>query len=127
MKTSREKGNAGESCSEKYLRRNKYSIIERNFNSIYGEIDIIASIEHTIVFVEVKLRKIISTAMSSLSAAKKKRIIRTSLIFLQNNPQYEDYYVRYDLIAVIDSQERNEYVIKHIPNAFFADEVCYEL
>ena len=51
-------GKLGEKIAEKYLIKNKYTIIEKNFYSKQGEIDIIAEEKDTreIVFIEVKTR-----------------------------------------------------------------------
>lgn len=46
----------GESLAAAYLGKNGYKILEKNFNSHYGEIDIVAIDSNTLVFVEVKTR-----------------------------------------------------------------------
>ena len=53
MKT-KEIGDFGESEACEYLKKQGYIIVEKNFHSRYGEIDIIALDEHCTVFVEVK-------------------------------------------------------------------------
>ena len=50
-------GNLGEDYAVKILKKNKYSILERNFTIRGGEIDIIAKDGEYLVFVEVKMRK----------------------------------------------------------------------
>ncbi len=49
-------GKWGEKAAEEYLRGKGFIILENNVRTPYGEIDIIASIEDLIVFVEVKTR-----------------------------------------------------------------------
>ena len=49
-------GNYGEDIAVKFLQKNKYKIIERNFLCKCGEIDIIAKDKNILVFVEVKSR-----------------------------------------------------------------------
>lgn len=56
MESNREKGFAGEEIAARFLRKNGYQILERNYRTKSGEIDIIASKKRTIVFVEVKTR-----------------------------------------------------------------------
>ena len=53
---NRIKGDIGENIACKYLIKNHYKILERNFKNSIGEIDIIARHKKEIVFVEVKSR-----------------------------------------------------------------------
>lgn len=50
------RGAWGEDYAAAYLRRHGYCILARNYSCRFGEIDIIASDRHYVVFVEVKLR-----------------------------------------------------------------------
>ena len=50
-------GKTGEEKAEKFLKGKKYKIIEKNYRCLYGEIDIIAEHNKTLVIVEVKYRK----------------------------------------------------------------------
>lgn len=54
FKTRKEIGNIGESVACEYLKRRGFSILDRNFVKKTGELDIIAQIEDTLHFVEVK-------------------------------------------------------------------------
>ena len=47
-------GNAGEEKATEFLKNQGYSIIERNFRTKGGEVDIIALKDDVVVFVEVK-------------------------------------------------------------------------
>lgn len=49
-------GRAGEKTAIKFLKKNGYRIIEKNFRTKAGEIDVIAEQEKVLVFVEVKTR-----------------------------------------------------------------------
>ena len=49
-------GDIGEKYVAKFLKKNKYKILERNYRKNYGEIDIIAANQEYIIFVEVKTR-----------------------------------------------------------------------
>ncbi len=46
----------GEKIAEKFLRKKGYQIIERNFTTKWGEIDLICSKDKVLIFVEVKLK-----------------------------------------------------------------------
>jgi putative endonuclease len=52
----RARGRLGEQIAERHLQRRGYRIVERNFRTRYGEIDLIAVSPRTIVFCEVKTR-----------------------------------------------------------------------
>jgi len=49
-------GKLGENLAVKLLQKNNYKVLERNFHTRFGEIDIIAQEADTLVFVEVKTR-----------------------------------------------------------------------
>jgi len=52
-------GKYGEDIAINYLRKNGYQIIERNFRTKFGEIDIITKYKKALIFFEVKYRKTI--------------------------------------------------------------------
>jgi len=54
MPTNKDVGNLGEDISVKHLVKLKYTILDRNFRRPWGEIDVVASKDETIHFIEVK-------------------------------------------------------------------------
>lgn len=111
------KGNDGEDRATSFLIKNGYVIIDRNWRTKYGEIDIIAFKNDTIVFIEVKTlpNGTIDMIQRELNQKKLKRIVETSKRFLINHRQYSNSYVRYDVI-VIDMPGFDP--VYHIENAF---------
>lgn len=109
------KGNIGELNVCKYLKSKKYKILETNFTLPYGEIDIIAQIKKTIVFIEVKKRETISFGYPSESVNFKKqnkiRIVAEK--YLVKNNLYEKFSCRFDVIEIVGDE-----IINHIENAF---------
>lgn len=73
-------GAEGEKRVANYLRKKGFAIINRNFQSRYGEIDIIAENEEYILFVEVKTRKENSlvSGIEAVDAFKQRRIMLTA-------------------------------------------------
>ena len=114
---TKERGNRGEEKAAFYLISKGFSIIERNWRTKGGEIDIIAYKNDTIVFVEVKTlpNGTLDMIQRELNYQKRQRIIKTSKRFLLNHRQYSNSYVRYDVI-VIDMPGFEE--VYHIENAF---------
>lgn len=110
-------GNSGEQKSCDYLLNHGFSIVERNYRTKDGEIDIIAKTGEILVFVEVKTLPSgnIETLLKELDTRKQKRIIKTSKCFLTKYRQYSNNYIRYDVI-VIDMPGYPE--VYHIENAF---------
>ncbi len=115
--TNKQKGNEGEEKACNYLVSNGYQIIERNFFTRYGEVDIIALKENTLVFAEVKtLPKGNSETLSQvLSLIKQKKIIETAKFFLLKYRKYNDSIIRFDVLAIDIPGYPPVY---HIENAF---------
>jgi len=85
--SKRETGESGESMACRYLRDNGYTVIERNFKTPTGEIDIIAKKRGTLHFFEVKARHGagFGTPFEALTPVKIRRIKRTAEWFLAKN------------------------------------------
>ena len=110
-------GKAGEEKAARYLIEKGYSIVARNWQTRFGEIDIIAVSNDVLVFAEVKTLPNGNADMLShvLDGRKQKKIIETSKRFLANNRQYSKHYIRYDVI-VADMPSLP--AVYHIENAF---------
>lgn len=110
-------GNDGENRAAQFLESQGYSIVERNYRIRLGEIDIIASKDNILVFVEVKTlpggnAEILAHELGSV---KQKRIIETAKYFLLNNRKYNDSLIRFDAV-VVDLPGYPD--IYHIQNVF---------
>ena len=69
---SRKKGNEGENFAAQTLEKDGYTLLCRNYTCKGGEIDIIASKQSFLCFVEVKMRSVESGESASLSVDEKK-------------------------------------------------------
>ena len=99
---SREKGNAAEELAAKYLYENGFEIVEKNFYSRFGEIDIIAMKDEVLHFVEVKSGKDYEKAVQNISPTKLSRLIKTGDVYMKKNLVDIDYM--YDAIIVVDDE-----------------------
>mgnify|MGYP004591118927 CR=1 FL=1 len=106
-KLNKQKGNIGEDLTCKYLVKNGYTIIKRNYRNRLGEIDIIAMYKKEVVFVEVKLRtsKQFGKGIESIGFYKKKNIINIAKLFIQQN-HIENLQIRFDAIEIFVEDEK---------------------
>ena len=105
---SQAKGKLGECIARIYLRLHLYKILEKNFRTNTGEIDIIAKKGETIVFVEVKFR---TNTREAVNYRKQKHIQNTALCYLKYKNCMESD-IRFDVIEILN------FKITHIKNAF---------
>lgn len=110
----RKLGTEYEDRAEEYLKQQGFIILERNFHSRSGEIDIVAKEDEYLVFIEVKYRRNNSSGspLEAVNANKQKRICRTAFYYCFKHGYGERMPCRFDVIA-IEGEE-----ILHIRNAF---------
>jgi len=108
-------GGLGEKIASDFLKKSGYRVIEKNFRSRYGEIDIIALDGQDIVFVEVKLRNNLSfgSGREAVSPAKQLRIIKSAVDYIKKK-SLEGRNVRFDVIEVCGRRD----TVEHIKSAF---------
>lgn len=89
-----------------YLQAKGLTLIAQNWQQPkVGELDLvmleIGKTWSTLVFIEVRQRQhsIFGDAALSVTAAKRRKIIKTAKYFLQQHPEYSDYECRFDVIA----------------------------
>ncbi|HQC27356.1 MAG TPA: YraN family protein [Treponemataceae bacterium] len=112
-----EKGKKGEERAVRYLVEKNYEILEQNWRTRKGEIDIIAKQDECVIFVEVKTipKGNIDTLSRLLDKQKQEKILKTAKYYLENNRQYSNYYIRFDVLVMgLASLEE----VYHIENAF---------
>lgn len=109
-------GSKGEDFAVKYLRRKKYRIIARNYQTRFGEVDIICTYGQYIVFVEVKTRSAnyMVSGKEAVTRRKQQKIIKAATEFLQSGDF--DLQPRFDVIEVISDGDIMS--ADHIENAF---------
>jgi putative endonuclease len=110
-------GSKGEDLAIQFLKKKGYRIIERNYKTSVGEIDIIARDGNTIVFVEVKTRTDDSFGYPFEAVNKKKRQKLKNLALLYLKRQVKESPVRFDVLSIFYTDAR-EQEIAHIKDAF---------
>ena len=90
---SRAKGNIAEDKAVLFLEERGYFIAERNFYSRFGEIDIIATKDDVLHFVEVKSGEDYELAIQNITPTKLSRFIKTCNVYLKKNSYEGDYMI----------------------------------
>ena len=121
MNNSKRKGLHYEAQAMSYLCEQGLSLIEQNYHSRFGEIDLIMRDQDTVCFVEVKYRKNMSFggAMNAIPYQKQQKIIKTAQIFISENRKFSRQAIRFD--ALMLQQGGEDISIDWIQNAFYAE------
>lgn len=92
----------GEKAVKTLLEEKGYRILETNYRTRHGEIDIIASMERTLVFVEVKTRSSISCGIpeEAVDYRKQRRIRKVAVEYLSKPGNERFLDLRFDVAAV---------------------------
>ncbi len=108
-------GNRGERAAEQYLRKNGYRILARNFTTDTGELDLVATDDAYLVFVEVKSRMSddFGAPSEAVDFTKQRKLSMVASQYIEKNMLF-GAPARFDVIEVrLDTGK-----IEHIQNAF---------
>ena len=111
-KLKKKLGRRGESKACRYLKRSGYKILERNYKTKFGEVDIIAGKGDVCAFVEVKTRLSDKFGAPSEAVTPEKHrryVLAAKYYFLRREM---NFIIRFDVIEVFRGK------INHIENAF---------
>lgn len=106
-KTSYQRGRWAEQAALEYLLDKNLKLLERNFRSVFGEIDLIMQDNNIILFIEVRYRSSnhFHSAIESINQKKCERIIITSNQYLGKDRAASLMDCRYDVVVLSGSQE----------------------
>jgi len=119
------KGKQAENIACEHLIKNGLKLIDKNFNSRYGEIDLIMQHKNTLVFVEVRYRKNADYggAKASITPGKQSKVRKTALYYMQLKGR--EFESRIDVVAITETADnltetknQNALDIEWIQNAF---------
>ena len=115
--TTQKKGRLGENLAVRFLKKNGFRIVTRNYRCRFGEIDVIAEQDDQLVFVEVRSHGSSQRYLpeETVNAQKQQRLSRTALTYIQTYG-LEDRAARFDIIAVETGGSKPE--VRHLPDAF---------
>ncbi len=112
-------GDRGERAAAKFLKRQGFRIVQRNYSTPWGELDIVALDGTTIVFVEVKTRSslVAGRPEEAVTLDKQKRLTNMALAYLKKHKLLE-HSARFDVVAIVWPEDAREPDIRHLRNAF---------
>ena len=120
----REIGKLGENIACKYLIKNKYKILSKNYHTRFGEVDIIArDLNSLLIFFEVKTRTSdkYGQGFEAVDYYKQQKLVKTTYFYLNENEIKDDNY-RIDVLSIdLDFKQRLGRVT-HFRNAVGEDE-----
>lgn len=113
------KGKSGENLALEYLVKAGYEILETNWRIKDAEIDIIAMLGDTMIFVEVKTRSYTYGKVApaeSVNYHKEQKIFKAANAY-KRSVDY-DWFVRFDIITIIHRSD-DDFELKHYEDAFY--------
>src|SRR3972149_4446921 len=119
LPSTRTIGTKGEQVAVRFLKKNGYKILQRNYRCRVGEIDVVCYDHGTIAFVEVKTRYSDSYGPPELSVteAKKRQIVKVALHYVADK-KIEGIDVRFDVVSIFHTPMKKYPAITLFKNAF---------
>lgn len=110
-------GSTGEALAATYFTQNGYTILHTNWRHSHWEVDIIATKNNVLHFIEVKTRKTKKYGLPEESVSKKKiqNLINASEEYLYQHPQWQR--IQFDILAIT--------ILKNDPVEYFLIEDVY--
>jgi len=107
-----------EQKAKEYLLKQGLSDFRENFHSRFGEIDLIAKDDDTLVFIEVRYRQYVDhgSALATVTRKKQQKIRMTAQHFLQKNGLTNRMPCRFDVLGM--TGQHDKLCIQWIRNAF---------
>ncbi len=114
-------GQRGEDAAAAYLERTGFTIVERNWRTKAGEIDIVALDGETLVLCEVKTRRSVKkgTPEDAVTPTKQRRIRRLAETYIQH-AGIEPVTVRFDVVSILVLAE-DRALLRHHRSAFVVE------
>jgi putative endonuclease len=120
-------GKTGEAIAKQVLEQTGYHIIDQNWRmGRQAEIDMVATIPNTVVFVEVKTRSggHVNDLLphEAVTPSKQRKLVLGARYYLQQHPEFQDFAVRFDVVAITLLGFGFPANINHITGAFTVDD-----
>ncbi len=118
MTYQREIGNKGEQIAADHLKDKGYQLLDHNFHTRYGELDLVMLDKGMVVFVEVKTRtsETFGSPEESITSSKMEHIQNTGLLWLQEHEESPEDW-RIDVVSILLNRNGQLKNIEHFINA----------
>jgi putative endonuclease len=115
----RQRGVAAEHLAAQFLRTQGLALLAQNLRCRAGELDLVCLDGRVLVIVEVRqrARTDFGGASASVNPRKQRKLIRAASFFLQRRPEWRDYPVRFDVVAM-EGQPDGAHRLTWLKNAF---------
>lgn len=107
-------GNIAEEKACAFLQKKGFCLVERNYRSPVGEIDLIMQDKNEVVFIEVRSRAYATygTAIESINKTKQQKVMKSAIYYLQKRKWLDKVNYRFDVVGCSPTN------IEWIKNAF---------
>ncbi|MBP7795425.1 MAG: YraN family protein [Elusimicrobiales bacterium] len=111
------RGKEYEDLAALYIEKNGYKIVERNYVTRLGEVDIIAYDKKVLCFIEVKARKNSEyVPYEAVNKLKQRKIIKASIMYMKTKGISGGVDLRYDVVSIYGDINSPDILL--IKNAF---------
>ena len=115
-------GRLGEDLALEHLERLGFRVLERNYRTRYGELDLVVCDDATIVFVEVKTRRLgasTGSALESISPLKQRQVRGMAAAWLvDSSDRPRSAELRFDVVGVTVDHAARLVRLDHLEAAF---------
>jgi putative endonuclease len=115
-------GRTGEDLAAEHLVRAGFEIVERNFRTRWGELDIVAYDGRTLVFCEVKSRRVVNGdghVFDALHGAKRAQVRKMAGMWLSERDDHpRAVQLRFDAVGVTFDRAGQMISLEHLEGAF---------
>jgi putative endonuclease len=114
-------GRVGERLALEHLERLGYGVVERNYRTRFGELDLIVCDRTSIVFVEVKTRRVgaIASSLESVSPRKQRQVRSMAAAWLvESADRPRSRELRFDVIGITVDRHSRLVRLDHLEAAF---------
>ena len=109
---SKSRGKEAEDQALTFLKGQGLRLVERNYSTRRGEIDLIMLSDSHLIFVEVKYRRNerFGTAVESVDSKKRERLIAAAQHYLQSNRRFGNHPCRFDVLGFSGNPNKMEWI-----------------
>ena len=123
MTSSTSTGQRYEALAKDYLLQQGLKLLEQNYYSRFGEIDLIMLDQQVLCFVEVKFRKsnAFGGAVSAIPRSKQQKLVKTAQCYISSTPAIAKKPMRFDALIIQMESSVTDIKIEWIQNAFYSE------